>query len=327
MILSKKIRLRPTTKQEQQLWKSAGTARFTYNWALSKQIQHFEKIGKLTKIPDGSLRKELTQLKQCEDYAWLYEVSNNVAKQAVKDVCNALDRFHKESKKHGYRYRKSALKRVKQGGKPLTFRDFEDFPRFKKKNKAEPKFFNDNVKLKVKEDKVLLEKVGWIKFSEIGEIPTETKYTNPRITYDGKYWYLTVGFEQTVEPVVLNEVSLGIDVGIKDLATCSDGTVFKNINKTQTVKKLEKRLRRLQRQVSRKYELNKIGKEFVKTENIIKLEKRIRLVQRRLTGSRNNHIHQTTIAIVKTKPSRIVVEDLNAAINLSRYELETKSAV
>lgn len=74
---------------------------------------------------------------------------------------------------------------------------------------------------------------------------------------------------------------------------------------------LEKRLRRLQRKVSRKYLKNKEGNRFVKTCNIIKVEKQIRILHRKLNGIRNNHIHQATNAIVKTKPCRVVMETLN----------------
>ena len=97
---------------------------------------------------------------------------------------------------------------------------------------------------------------------------------------------------------------------MKNLAICSDGTVYKNINKTYEVRKIEKKLKRLQRQVSKKYEKNKKGKEYVKTKNIIKLEKQIQQTYRRLTNIRNNYLHQTTTSIVKTKPYRIVIEDL-----------------
>ncbi|NOW04773.1 transposase [Clostridium beijerinckii] len=77
----------------------------------------------------------------------------------------------------------------------------------------------------------------------------------------------------------LTTESICIDVGIKNLAICTNGMTFRNINKTRLVNKLEKRLRRLQRKISRKYELNKEGRKFVKTSNIIKLEKQIRLLQ------------------------------------------------
>jgi len=120
---------------------------------------------------------------------------------------------------------------------------------------------------------------------------------------------------------------------------------FKNINKSKRIKKSEKRLRRLQRKVSRKYELNKEGRKLVKTSNIIKLEKQIRLLYRKLSNIRNNHLHQATNKIVKTKPSKtcskcgyiksklslserayiceecgaVIDRDFNASINLSRY--------
>lgn len=313
MILAKKVRIIPTASEEKQLWKSQGTARYIYNWTLNKQIEHFHMTGKLNKISDETLRKELTKLKQTKEYKWLYEVSNDVAKQAVKDACNAIDRFHDESKKHGYIYRLSAIK----SGKVLTF---EDFPRFKSKKKSKISFYNDTHKLKVKDDKVLIEKVGWVKLAEINRIPINVKYTNPRISYDGKYWYISVGIEEA-EPIAENtDVSVGIDLGLKNLAVVSNiDRPFKNINKNKEVKRLKKKLKRKQKQVSRKYEENKtqIGKEgenrykFAKTNNIKKIEKEIKLIQRKLSNIRLNYIHKLTTEIVKTKPSKIVVEDLN----------------
>lgn len=111
---------------------------------------------------------------------------------------------------------------------------------------------------------------------------------------------------------MLNEdLSVGIDLGIKDLAIVSHmDKPIKNINKTVKVKKLKKRLKRLQRQVSRKYEVNKCGNNFVKTNNIIKLEKQIKLLHRKLSNIRNNHIHQATNKITKIYPYRVVMEDL-----------------
>ena len=279
MLLAKKIRLKPSEEQENQLWKSVSTARFIYNWTLNKQEENYKNGGKF--ISDGTLRKELTQLKKRE-LSWLNDVSNNVAKQAVKDACDAYKRF---------------------------FKGLVDKPKFKSRKKSKPSFYNDNVKLKVKKNSVLIEKVGWIQTAE--QVPMNCKYTNPRISFDGKYWYLSVGVEQVQQLTELTNESLGIDVGIKDLAVCSNGVVIQNINKTARVKKLEKRLRRLQRSVSRKYEQNKEGSRFVKTSNIIKQEKEIRLLHRKLTNIRTNHLHQATSKIVKTKPSTIVMETLN----------------
>ena len=280
MILAKKVRLYPSQLQEQKLWKSVGTARFIYNWTLARQEENYKNGGKF--ISDGVLRKEITQLKKGE-LSWLNEVSNNVAKQAVKDACDSYKRF---------------------------FKGLSDKPRFKSKKRSKKSFYNDNIKLKVKEGKLVnIEKVGWIKTNE--QLPIGVKYSNPRISYDNKYWYLSVGIEQEEIQEDLKDISLGIDLGLKDLAICSDGVVYKNINKTHTVRKIEKRLKRLQKQVSRKYEQNKKGKEYVKTKNIIKLEKQIQQVHRRLANIRNNHLHQITTSIVKTKPYRVVIEDLN----------------
>ena len=270
MILSKKVRFYPSEMQEQKLWQSVGTARFIYNWTLSKQEENYKNGGKF--ISDGILRKELTKLKKNE-LNWLNEVSNNVPKQAVKDACNAYKRF---------------------------FNGLSDKPRFKSRKRSKKSFYNDNIKLKVKEGRLVnIEKVGWIKTNE--QLPIGVKYSNPRISYDNKYWYISVGIEQEEIKEDLTDVSLGIDLGLKDLAICSDGTVFKNINKSNVVRKIEKRLKRLQKQVSRKYEKNKKGKEYVKTKNIIKLEKQVQQIHRRLANIRTNYLHQTTTSIVKTK--------------------------
>jgi putative transposase len=280
MILAKKVRLKPTKEQEQQLWKSVGTARWVYNWTLNRQQENYKQGNKF--ISNNNLRKEITQLKQTKDYKWLSDVSNNIAKQAVKDACNAFQKFFKGESK---------------------------FPKFKSRKKSKASFYNDPCKLKVKKNLVLIEKVGWVQTSE--QLPMDVKYINPRISFDKKYWYISVGVEESSEQMELTEQVIGIDVGIKELAVCSNGQRFKNINKTKEVRKTEKRLRRLQRSVSRKYEMNKEGNRFVKTSNIIKLEKKIQLLYRRLTNIRENHIHQTTTAIVKTKPCRVVMETLN----------------
>lgn len=93
MIISKRVRLLPTKEQEQKMWQSVGIARFIYNWTLNKQLTNYQNGGKF--IQDGKLREELTQLKKNE-LSWLSEVSNNIAKQAVKDCCNAYKNFLKK---------------------------------------------------------------------------------------------------------------------------------------------------------------------------------------------------------------------------------------
>src|SRR4051794_8376191 len=114
MILAKKIRLKPTKEQEKQLWKSVGTARWTYNWTLNRQQENHKQGGRF--IPDNDLRKEITQLKQTDEFKWLSNVSNNVAKQAVKDACDAYKKFFKGQSK---------------------------FPKFKSRKKSKASFYND----------------------------------------------------------------------------------------------------------------------------------------------------------------------------------------
>lgn len=291
MILGRKVRLFPSEEQEKALWRSAGTARFVYNWTLARQEENYNNGNKF--ISDNDLRKEITQVKKEDEYRWLSEVSNNVAKQAVKDACAAYKRY---------------------------FKKVSEKPKFKSRKRSKPSFYNDNMKIKFRESSVLLEKVGWVSI-EKNQIPLGKKYSNPRVSYDGKYWYVAVGVEMEKPELELTGESLGIDVGIKDLAVCSNGKVYKNINKSKGMRKKEKKLRRLQRQVSRKYEMNKSGGKFVKTSNIVKLEKQIKLIHRKISNTRNNYLHQTTSEIVKTKPSRVVMETLNIRGMMSNRHL------
>ncbi len=288
MIRSLKIKLYPTKEQEQIMWQSVGVSRYIYNWGLALKKHKYENEQLDLSISD--LRKELTQFKKTSGLEWLNTPSADGGREALRDLGDAYKRFFK-----------------KKGG----------FPKFKKKGKCENSFYHDPRKLKVNDDYVQLEKIGLVRMSDEGRLPKgdykkdKIKVSNPRIKHNGRYWILTLGIEIEDEPIKLTDVSLGIDVGIKDLAICSDGQVFKNINKTRTIKRLEKRLKRMQRQVSRKYEMNKQGTKFIKTNNIKKLEHQIKLIHLRLTNIRNNHLHQATNSIVKTKPYRIVIEDLN----------------
>lgn len=282
MIKTYKVRLEPNKEQEEKLWQSAGTSRWVYNWTLAKQEENYKNGGKF--ISDKILRKEITQLKKTPKFEWLNNVSAQIPKQAVKDACNAYKSFfNKKSKK----------------------------PKFKSKKRSKPSFYNRNDKLNIRNGKVTIEKVGRVKLSEKDRIPENAKYYNPRITHDGLHWYISVGVEEELIKQELTGESLGIDVGIKDLAICSNGNIYKNNNKSNRVKKLEKRLKRLQRKVSKKYKNGKEGNRYRKTKNIIKLEKKILKLYKRLKNIKIDYIHKITTEIVRTKPSRIVMEDLN----------------
>lgn len=295
--------LLPNNKQKTKLFQYANTARFAYNWSLGREQENYKNGGKF--ISDGDLRKEFTKLKKTEEYAWLNNISNNVTKQAIKDACNSYKRF---------------------------FNGYSKFPRFKSKKKSKPSFYQDTVKIKFSETHVKVEglanskkknkqKLNWIRLAEHNRVPIDCKYYNPRISFDGLNWYITVGIEYEDRTVIPQNDGIGIDLGINNLAVCSDENVYKNINKTQTVKKLEKKKRRLQRSISRKYLKNKKGESYCKTSNIIKSEKKLLKLNHRLTNIRHNHLHQTTSEIVKRKPSFICIEDLNVSSMMKNKHL------
>lgn len=295
MIKTIKVMLIPNNKQTTKLFQYAGTARFAYNWALAREQENHENGGKF--ISDNDLRKEFTALKHTDEYAWLNNVSNNVTKQAIKDACESYKRF---------------------------FKGLSKFPKYKSKKKSKPSFFQDPIKIKFTDTHVKVEgfaiskkankqKLNHIRLAEHNRIPMDCKYYNPRITFDGINWWISVGIDTDECKNKLNKSGIGIDLGIKDLAICSDGNTYKNINKSQIVKKLERRKRRLQRSISRSYEKNKKKGKYCKTNNVIKKERLLLKVNHRLSNIRNDYLHQTTTEIVNRKPRFICIEDLNVS--------------
>ena len=295
MVKAIKVMLIPNNVQKTKMFQYAGASRFAYNWALAREKENYEKGGGF--IPDTELRKEFTRLRNSDEYAWLLNVSNNVTKQAIKDACSAYKNF---------------------------FKGLQRYPRFKAKKKSMPKFYQDNIKIQFRDTHVKFEgfsfsrkankqKLNWVKLAEHGRIPTDAKYRNPRVSFDGLNWWISVCVEFPDCRDRSNHDGIGIDLGIKDLAICSDGNTYKNINKSQTVKKLEKCKRRLQRSVSRKYEHNKKGGSYCKTNNIVKKEKLLLKVNHRLANIRKDYLNQTTSEIVNRKPRFICIEDLNVS--------------
>ena len=294
MIKTIRVMIIPNNKQRTRLFQFTGTARFAYNWALEEENKNYTSGGKF--LSDYELRKQFTQLKHDEKYKWLYTISNNVCKQAIKDAVEAYKKF---------------------------FKGLAQYPKYKSRKRSKPSFYADPVKIKFTETHVKLENIvlskkknrqsiNWFRLAEHDRIPITGKYFNPRISYDGINWFLTVGIE-TEKPYVkrCNNDGIGIDLGVKDLAICSFGHVYKNINKTSRVRRLKKKRRRLQRQISRKYLKNKKGEKYQKTCNIIKSEKKLLKLNHRLTDIRTDYIQQVTTEIIKREPSFIVMEDLN----------------
>lgn len=286
----------PNNKQKTKLFQYANTARFAYNWALAKEQENYKNSGKF--ISDVDLRKEFTKLKQTSEYNWLTKIDCDVTKQAIKDACEAYKRF---------------------------FKGVSKYPKFKSRKYSVPSFYQDNVKInftatharlilvtgKGKAKSKRSQKFCKVRLAEHNRIPTNCKYYNPRIKFDGLNWWITVGVECPDSIDIPNNEGIGIDLGIKDLAICSDNYKYQNINKTQKIKQLEKKKRRLQRSISRKYLKNKKGNSYCKTSNIIKSKKKLLKVYQKLTNIRKNYLHQVTSEIIKREPSFICLEDLN----------------
>ena len=302
MKMARKIRLLPTPEQEDLFFKSAGTARFAHNYFVRRMKEHHEETGSWF-IKESIVRKELTQLKKTDEYSWLREVGCNVIKQSVKDAGAGLDRFKKGI-----------------GG----------LPRFMKRDRTKPSFYVNYESLTRTEEGFRGEKIGRVRTAQpLPELPEgQNHYSNPRVSYDGKHWYLSVGIEVPEEKAELTSTVLGIDLGIKVLAYLSDGTFYKNINKSGRVRKLERRLRKEQRRLSRREQANighyeevigRDGKTHLRPvykrplrecRNYQKQKKIVSGVHKKLKDLRTDYVHKVTRDIIDTLPKAIVMEDL-----------------
>lgn len=303
MLSAKKIRLKPTPEQEILFRKSAGVARWAYNYFLSENDRVWQEYlanGETgaKSVSEGEVRKYINNVLKKTTHTWLKEVGSNVMKQAVKDANNAFQSY---------------------------FKRIAEKPKYKSKHKNKISFYVNYESLSRKNGGFHGEKIGFVRTSEpLPKLKKGEKYSNPHISFDGKYWYLSVGYEVSETKCELTDESIGIDLGIKDLAICSNRKTYKNINKSHEVRRLEKVLKREQRKLSRMLEQNISGyktvgakrfpvfrKPLYECRNFQKQKKVIKLLHRRLANIRNNYLHQTTTEIVKTKPSRIVMETLN----------------
>ena len=273
------------------MWKHVNCSRFIWNWGLDFQIKQYKSTGK--KLSGYELVKQLTPLKKQKEFSWLKEVSNASSQTTLLDLDKAYKKF---------------------------FKEHAGFPRFKSKKKSKSSFpIRQNNTYFTDKNQVNIEKIGKLPYNTNYKISLtkETKLYNPRVQYtpNGK-WILTVSLACENQVPKLTNLPMGIDLGVKDLATVAFGEqkfIFKNINKTQKMRKLNKKLKRYQRQVSRKYEHNKTGNKYNKTENIKKLEDKIRKLQFKIASIRHNYIHQTTHTLISMKPYRVTMEDLNVS--------------
>lgn len=287
MIRTYKIRLFPTKEQEQLFYKHIGACRFIWNWGLDTQINYYQKTGK--KYSGYDLMKMLTPLKKIEEYSWLNEVSN----ASLQTILLDLDRAYKNFFKSGF-----------------------GFPKFKSKKRAKKSFpVRCNATYFYDEIYAQIPSIGKVRYQTNYNIPIgkNIKFSNPRISLVNEKWILTVGIECENKAIDLTGSSMGIDLGIKDLAIVAVGNeklVFKNINKTNKMRKLNKKLKHLQRKAARKYHTNG---SYDKTNNILKTEAQIKELSYHISNIRQNYIHQITRQLVDMLPYRVVMENLNVS--------------
>ena len=289
MIRSFKIRLFPTKEQEELMWKHINGCRYIYNLMLEKQINNYENNEKY--LSSFTMNKMLTIIKRQNDLTWLNEISARSLQIVCSDLNRVFQRFFN-----------------KTGG----------FPKFKSKKrcksafpvKAQTLYFIDHNDLRIENFGKIKYKTDYVFKYGLRQI----KALNARISRTNGKWMLSFGMECENQAPILTDKPMGIDLGIKEtmvVAYGNESIIFHNINKSKKVRELKKRIRNLQRVISRKYEANRVGKKYIKTNNIIKLENKLRKLYARLNGIRYNYIHQCTHKLISLLPCRVVMEDLN----------------
>lgn len=232
----------------------------------------------------------LKPLKNDKEHAWLYEVSNTTLQRVCGDLNEAYQGFFK-----------------KRTG----------FPKFKSRKRSKPKFPTRSDRLYfIDEHFVHIEKFGKVKYKTDFNIPLgrKVKFSNPRVSFVNNKWILSFGMECENQVPQLIDKPMGIDLGVKDLAIAEfDGErlIYHNINKSRKMRMLKQKLKRVQRNISRKYETNRSGNKYTKTRNIEREEAKLRKLYKRITNIRTNYIHQTTHELISKHPCRVVMEDLN----------------
>lgn len=298
MLKSYKTEIHPTIEQKTQINKTIGTCRWVYNFYLAHNKEQYETGNKFVSGMGFSkwLNKEF--LPSNPEFNWVKEVSSKSVKQSIMNAERAYKRF---------------------------FKGLARFPKFKKKNRSDVKMYfvktDATVVIVCERHRIKIPTLGWVRLKEKGYLPTTKQSTIKSGTVSvraGRYYVSVLVEEPETETPILNDFGIGIDLGIKDFAIVSDETVFPNINKTETIKKLEKQLKREQRCLSRKHEdykkrKNKKGKGEATRQNIQKQTLKVQRLHQRLENIRTDYVNKCISEIVKTKPSYIVLEDLNVS--------------
>ena len=315
---SQKLRLKLTKEQERLAWWYSKVSRNF--WNLLVDIDKRNNKGEFDEILSQKGNKtyhsnfydrEIYHLTQ-SDYLNLVKLV--VAKNYDEDK-GKYSWYYQPNQSFIYNFLSRELVKIRRQNKGrLNFRSINKIqPNFDVRcsvsaNKKRPSriYLKENSKLQIPT-------IGDVRFGSVREnFNLSSKKQVANISFDGKYWYLsyTEDVENQVTDLPDYTDGVGIDLGIKVLATVSDGTTVPNIKTFRRVRILNKRLKRLQRKVSRKYCINKCNKHN-KTKNIMKLERQIKLIHRSLRNIRVNHIRKFVSDLVKKQPQYIAIEDLN----------------
>lgn len=315
---SQKIRLKLTKEQECLAWRYSEVSR--RYWNLLVDIDKRNNKGEFDEIVKGRGKKtyhsegydrDIYRLSQ-SDYMYLANIV--VAKNYDKDS-EEWSWYYQPKQSFIYAYISKEIERVRRKNKGrLNFRSVE---------RTRPNFpvrcaISANGKrpsrIYLKDDgRLQIPSIGDVRFGSVRDgFDLSGAKQNAKISFDGKYWYLAYSEDVEVKPANLPEYTdgVGVDLGVTILATVSDGTTVPNIKTFRRMRILNKRLKRLQRKVSRKYHINKCNRHN-KTKNIIKLERQMKLIYRSIRNIRINHIRKFVSELVKKQPRYIAIEDLN----------------
>ena len=315
---SQKIRLKLTKEQESLAWWYSKVSRNF--WNLLVDIDKRNNKGEFDDILSNNGNQTYhSNFHNREIYSLNQSDYLNLAKVVVTKNCEENEEkwswYYQPNQSFIYAFLSRELVKIRKQNKgKLNFRSVDKIqPTFNVRcdvsaNGKRPSriYLKDNGKLQIPT-------IGDVRFgSARSDFDLSCKKQVANISFDGKYWYLS--YTEDVETKVQNLLDytdgIGIDLGIKTLATVSDGSIVPNVKAFRRVRILNKRLKRLQRKVSRKYLINKCNKHN-KTKNIIKLERRIKLIHRSLKNIRINHIRKFVSELVKKQPQYIAIEDLN----------------
>ncbi len=296
------MEINPTDEQKSKIHRTIGVSRFVYNFYIARNKEIYEREGKFVSGMDFSKWLNNEYIPNNQEMKWIKEVSSKATKQAIMNGDKAFRDFFKKAK---------------------------GFPRFKKKKNQDVKAYfpkNNKTDWTLERHRVKIPTLGWVRLKEFGYIPVNSMVKSGTVSQKADRYYVSILVEERDIKISnsntgmkisnTNNEGLGIDLGIKEFAVCSDGIKFKNINKTSIIKKVEKKLKREQRKLSRKYESLKIRNKKEKGGNVTRqnIQKQIVKVQKlhqRLTNIRTDYINKIVSSIIKQKPSYITIEDLN----------------